>query len=116
METKFYCNKCRNEVAPNANQCPYCGERFNAVQCPVCKLIGTPDTFMRGCPSCGYVNPQQEMGNRAKMQKSKDNQLNKKKHKKNSFRIVIPPGWYKIILLIFILILAILLYLLYRLF
>lgn len=115
METKFYCNKCRKEVAFNSVRCPYCGEHFDAVQCPVCRLIGTPNIFVRGCPSCGYINPQQEMSARAKMKKANAGKPEKKRQKKGLFHFYIPSHWYRILLLVFFLILLVLLYLVYRL-
>ncbi|MBN2509979.1 MAG: zinc ribbon domain-containing protein [Spirochaetales bacterium] len=56
-EAKFYCESCNNPVEYDAEVCPYCGKLFDAVKCPVCKHIGRVESFINGCPKCGYCAP-----------------------------------------------------------
>ena len=56
-EAKFYCESCNNLVDYDAEVCPHCGKLFDAVKCPVCKHIGRVESFIKGCPKCGYCAP-----------------------------------------------------------
>ncbi len=52
---RFFCESCGRSVPFNANMCPHCGKKFDAVKCPVCKYTGMPGEFLQGCPKCGYL-------------------------------------------------------------
>jgi ssDNA-binding Zn-finger/Zn-ribbon topoisomerase 1 len=55
MRARFYCAHCSAEVNPKAERCPSCGKFFSAVTCPSCGFEGDVDTFLKGCPVCGYL-------------------------------------------------------------
>lgn len=52
---KFFCESCGAEVPRNARVCKKCGRFFSSVRCPNCGATGTPDSFAKGCPKCGYT-------------------------------------------------------------
>lgn len=54
----FFCENCGKPVPLNAKECPHCGSRFTAVQCPECSYVGEARLFASGCPRCGYLAPQ----------------------------------------------------------
>lgn len=117
MDTRFYCDKCGKEVAFNTEVCPNCGEPFDAVKCPVCNLIGKPSQFMNGCPSCGFMNPRQDLASASPSGESSLKTKKKRpgspgKHKKPVFTI--PAYGYRILIALFLGILIILLFLLFR--
>lgn len=53
----FYCENCGKPVPLDAEECPHCGSRFTAVQCPQCSFVGAARLFSAGCPQCGYLSP-----------------------------------------------------------
>jgi hypothetical protein len=55
MKARFFCANCSVEVNPRAERCPSCGKFFSAVTCPVCGFEGDVETFLKGCPACGYL-------------------------------------------------------------
>ncbi|MBN1696000.1 MAG: zinc ribbon domain-containing protein [Spirochaetales bacterium] len=55
MKSRFLCEGCGMQVPFDAASCPYCHKEFKAVRCPVCGLVGRPEQFLSGCPSCGYL-------------------------------------------------------------
>ena len=65
MKAKFYCAYCSAEVGPRAVRCPKCGKQFSAVTCPSCGFKGDSNTFLNGCPVCGYLvqNDPEKNGN-----------------------------------------------------
>ncbi len=60
--TTFYCENCAKPVPLDAEECPHCGSRFTAVQCPQCSYIGKAKLFANGCPECGFLAPDGEPG------------------------------------------------------
>ena len=52
---RFFCESCGRAVPFNADMCPHCGKKFDAVKCPVCKYTGMAGEFIKGCPACGYL-------------------------------------------------------------
>lgn len=59
----FHCENCGKPVPLDAEECPHCGSRFIAVECPRCSYVGEPYRFTSGCPKCGYSyeGPQQKV-------------------------------------------------------
>ncbi len=57
----FYCENCGKEVPADVSSCPYCGKRFFSVKCPVCSYSGPAPEFTKGCPSCGYLRPPEDL-------------------------------------------------------
>lgn len=53
----FYCENCRKPVPLESIECPHCGSRFTAVQCPRCSFVGEARLFSGGCPQCGFLAP-----------------------------------------------------------
>jgi hypothetical protein len=64
MKARFYCAYCSTEVGPRAVKCPKCGKYFSAVTCPSCGFKGDANTFLNGCPVCGYLVQQDPEKNR----------------------------------------------------
>ena len=58
-ESRFYCEVCGRQVPPEDENCPYCGTPFYAVKCPRCGYTDKAMSFVSGCPSCGYLSPEQ---------------------------------------------------------
>ncbi len=52
---KFYCQYCGAEVAPNSKKCNSCNKEFESVLCPKCLFSGQDSEFRNGCPNCGYL-------------------------------------------------------------
>ena len=63
--SRFYCEMCGREVPPEDEYCPYCGTPFYAVKCPRCGHIDKAMSFIYGCPSCGYLSPEQRKAGQA---------------------------------------------------
>jgi len=59
MKLRFFCEQCGTEVPRNTPRCPVCGRYFTAVQCPQCGFRGSESDFASGCPTCGYMRPQE---------------------------------------------------------
>ncbi len=57
IKARFFCAYCSTEVDPKAERCPSCGKFFSAVTCPSCGFTGDAESFIRGCPVCGYLVP-----------------------------------------------------------
>lgn len=57
MHAVFFCENCRKPVSLDAVECPHCGSRFTAVQCPRCSFVGKAKLFSGGCPQCGFLAP-----------------------------------------------------------
>jgi hypothetical protein len=55
MKARYFCENCGAEVRPGASCCPSCGRVFTAVRCPECGFEGRASEFVRGCPSCGFM-------------------------------------------------------------
>ena len=51
----FFCENCGKKVHPRDKICPHCGRFFSQVRCPSCNTVGTSETFLNGCPKCGYL-------------------------------------------------------------
>ena len=56
-QASFFCDNCGKPVPLDAQECPHCGSRFTAVQCPQCSFVGKGELFSEGCPECGYLSP-----------------------------------------------------------
>jgi DNA-directed RNA polymerase subunit RPC12/RpoP len=56
-QATFFCDNCAKPVPLDAAECPHCGSRFTAVQCPQCSFVGKAELFSEGCPECGYLSP-----------------------------------------------------------
>ncbi|MCL2295000.1 MAG: hypothetical protein FWC36_09075 [Spirochaetes bacterium] len=57
----FVCQNCEKAVPANKERCPHCGRFFKGVRCPKCFFVGGSNDFLKGCPSCGYL--EDEAGN-----------------------------------------------------
>jgi predicted RNA-binding Zn-ribbon protein involved in translation (DUF1610 family) len=55
MKARFFCGNCGAEVGPKAERCPSCRKYFTHVKCPQCGFEGNAESFIRGCPSCGFL-------------------------------------------------------------
>ena len=64
MKLRFFCEQCGTEVPRNTVRCPVCGRYFTAVQCPQCGFRGSESDFASGCPTCGYMRPQEVAASR----------------------------------------------------
>lgn len=53
-DVRFYCENCGKHVKPRDKICSSCGSFFSQVRCPVCSFQGEVDSFLKGCPQCGY--------------------------------------------------------------
>ncbi|MCL2792392.1 MAG: hypothetical protein FWD87_04805 [Spirochaetaceae bacterium] len=78
---EFVCQNCGKTVPASRGKCPHCGRFFKGVRCPKCFYVGESDDFLKGCPSCGYL--EDEMNNA--------NSSEAKKKDKNSSRL---PLWF----------------------
>jgi predicted RNA-binding Zn-ribbon protein involved in translation (DUF1610 family) len=58
---RFFCENCGAEVRAGASSCPKCRRVFSAVRCPECGFMGKAAEFKAGCPSCGYLQPREQM-------------------------------------------------------
>ena len=51
----YLCEACGAAVTPGSVSCPECKRLFYGIRCPRCQKEGKPETFLSGCPSCGYL-------------------------------------------------------------
>jgi len=62
MKARFFCANCSAEVGPRTKRCPSCGKFFSAVTCPSCGYEAEVESFLKGCPVCGYLVPEEKKG------------------------------------------------------
>jgi predicted RNA-binding Zn-ribbon protein involved in translation (DUF1610 family) len=55
IKARFFCENCGTEVSPKAERCPSCKKFFTAVKCPKCGFEGNAESFIKGCPMCGFM-------------------------------------------------------------
>jgi hypothetical protein len=60
-KARYFCENCGAEVRAGAASCPKCRRVFSAVRCPECGYMGKASEFREGCPSCGFLQPREQM-------------------------------------------------------
>jgi|WetSurMetagenome_2_1015567.scaffolds.fasta_scaffold265297_2 hypothetical protein len=60
-KARYFCENCGAEVRAGAASCPKCRRVFSAVRCPECGYMGKAGEFRTGCPSCGFLQPREQL-------------------------------------------------------